>query len=224
MSHTKFDNEQSFLKELNLNLYQTANDCIEQKASFLIGISGGSVLGFIDTKDIDNPSLWKTFLIDERYVPVESAESNFFSLKQSAYKNNADLQKGIGIIDTKMKITQCAQNYEKTVFQEIKKNQNKIDLIVMGVGPDGHIASLFPGHPALRQTRAGITTITDSPKPPANRISFTFPLILNSKKIFMILYGTNKIDTTRRILEKDKSIPAGHLYAIHPNCHLFIYY
>lgn len=61
--------------------------------------------------------------------------------------------------------------------------------MLLGMGPDGHIASLFPGHPLLNENQRWVTYIKDSPKPPPQRITFTFPVINSSSNIAMVVTG-----------------------------------
>jgi 6-phosphogluconolactonase len=66
------------------------------------------------------------------------------------------------------------------------------DITFLGVGPDGHIASLFPDHPSVRETTAKVIAETDSPKPPPLRLSLTLPVINASERIWLVLAGADK--------------------------------
>lgn len=66
------------------------------------------------------------------------------------------------------------------------------DITFLGVGPDGHVASLFPDHPAVRETVKKVVAETDSPKPPPERLSLTLPVINASERIWLVLAGADK--------------------------------
>lgn len=66
------------------------------------------------------------------------------------------------------------------------------DITFLGVGPDGHVASLFPDHPAVRETIKKVIAETDSPKPPRERLSLTLPVINASERIWLVLAGADK--------------------------------
>ena len=87
-----------------------------------------------------------------------------------------------------------------------------IDLNILGVGPDGHVASLFPGIADLDDQRS-IFAITDSPKPPAGRISFTMKTINEAAEVWIVAAGESKADAVAKIIEGDLSIPASYVSA-----------
>lgn len=66
------------------------------------------------------------------------------------------------------------------------------DVIFLGVGPDGHVASLFPDHASVRETSATVVAETDSPKPPPERLSLTLPVINRSERVWLVLAGADK--------------------------------
>ncbi|KAK8937215.1 hypothetical protein KSP39_PZI012807 [Platanthera zijinensis] len=71
--------------------------------------------------------------------------------------------------------------------------------MLLGMGPDGHIASLFPGHPLLHETSRWVASIRNSPKPPAERITFTIPVINSSAYIALVVTGSGKADVVRHV-------------------------
>jgi 6-phosphogluconolactonase len=83
----------------------------------------------------------------------------------------------------------------------------KIDLNILGVGPDGHVASLFPGIADI-DDRRDIFAITNSPKPPASRISFTMKFINEAREVWIVAAGESKAEAVAKIIEGDLSIPA----------------
>ncbi|XP_026316007.1 6-phosphogluconolactonase, partial [Hyposmocoma kahamanoa] len=87
----------------------------------------------------------------------------------------------------------------------------KFDLLLLGMGPDGHTCSLFPGHPLLNETDTPVAAITDSPKPPPERITITFPVINNARNCIFAISGAGKADMVKRILKDKEDLPAGRV-------------
>jgi 6-phosphogluconolactonase len=83
-----------------------------------------------------------------------------------------------------------------------------LDVVLLGVGPDGHIASIFPGHPGLEETGIAFT-LGDSPKPPAERMSLTLPVLEDVELSVVLARGAGKAATLARAFAADPSLPLG---------------
>lgn len=142
---------------------------------------------------------------DERFVELESAERNAHPLHS-------------GLVNKEIVIHESlAPNSPATIEEAVSDYASAlagitIDLNILGVGPDGHVASLFPGVADLDDQRS-IFAITDSPKPPAARISFTMKLINEAREVWIIAAGESKADAVAKIIEGDLSIPASYVSA-----------
>jgi 6-phosphogluconolactonase len=83
------------------------------------------------------------------------------------------------------------------------------DVLMLGVGEDGHVASLFPEHPVLNET--GTTAaVHNSPKPPPTRITLTMPAIQSADEVWLVAAGPDKTESVGAALNGDKSLPAAH--------------
>ena len=79
----------------------------------------------------------------------------------------------------------------------------RFDVVLLGMGPDGHIASLFPGHDALDVTDRAVVGVHGSPKPPPERVSLTLPAIEAAEEVWLVVAGTDKAEAAARALAGD---------------------
>ncbi|MBM2615383.1 6-phosphogluconolactonase [Actinoplanes sp. LDG1-06] len=84
------------------------------------------------------------------------------------------------------------------------------DVLMLGVGEDGHVASLFPGHPVFDLTAGTTSAVHDSPKPPPTRVTLTLPAIQSADEVWLIAAGPDKTDSVGRAVGGDKALPAAH--------------
>lgn len=85
-------------------------------------------------------------------------------------------------------------------YAEELKDVHSFDLLMLGVGPDGHVASLFPGFPQLRVDNTSAVAVHDSPKPPPTRVSLTFPALAKATEIWFVVAGEDKADAVQTTL------------------------
>ena len=85
-------------------------------------------------------------------------------------------------------------------YAEQLANVLTFDVLMLGVGPDGHVASLFPGQPALQESERTAVAVHDAPKPPPTRISLTFPILNRSDEVWFVVSGEDKAEAVRKAL------------------------
>jgi len=145
--------------------------------SLVLMISGGSILRVLEgsrIKELDK-SRWKVYFSDERVVPLTDKNSNF--------KCAEGFLKGVGSVFP----VQTALSHKEMVEDYREKLQNaKFDLAFLGIGEDGHIASIFPDSKTIDSADL-VTLIEDSPKPPSERVTVT-PRMLSmvQKLVFLV--------------------------------------
>jgi len=92
------------------------------------------------------------------------------------------------------------------LYAHIVASVAPLDVVTLGVGEDGHTASLFPGHPALKAT-ALVVGIRDSPKPPPQRVTLTFPALQRARRVIILATGAGKADAVAKA--KRGEVPSG---------------
>jgi 6-phosphogluconolactonase len=135
---------------------------------------------------------------DERCVPPLDAESNYAMALTSLMRTAVPAS--VHRIPAELGAEAAAALYEPTVAAA------PLDLVLLGLGPDGHTASLFPGAPALSATSL-VVAVHDAPKPPPDRVSLTLVALRSARRALVLATGREKADAVRRALEG--AVPAG---------------
>ena len=159
------------------------------------------------------------FLADERYVPLNSEDSNFRMINENLADKVKNLRRFYHY-NTRDSISTITDQYQKTLEQF---ESPLFDLVILGLGADGHTASLFPNSPALNE-KSRLVVHTQSADG-MDRMSLTFPAILDSKKIIFLIQGKNKKVVVGKWSEKKAT--ADELPAIrileHPDVEAFYF-
>ncbi|KAJ3188367.1 6-phosphogluconolactonase [Gaertneriomyces sp. JEL0708] len=200
---------------LDRKVTELSKKAIETSSRFTVALSGGSlpkILGekLKDNKDIDF-SKWHIFWADERCVPLDSQDSNYLAAKETLLDHIKIPQNQIHTINPALidNPSKAASDYVEQLHQVFGQGTPAFDLILLGMGPDGHCCSLFPGHKLLDFNDALIAPITDSPKPPPSRITFTYPLVNNATTNLFVVTGEGKADVLHRIIDLKEDFPSG---------------
>jgi 6-phosphogluconolactonase len=144
---------------------------------------------------------------DERYVPADSNDRNDRAAE-------LDLLDVVGVDPARVHAMPAADEAHPDVHaaaaaydQEVRTHASEpFDLVLLGVGPDGHVASLFPGFPQLEVDDRLAVGVTDSPKPPPERITLTFPALNRTRDVWFLVSGEEKAHAVARALADDGSV------------------
>lgn len=205
-----------------------AQQATSERSCFSIGLSGGSVakiisLGLRDRKDVDW-SAWNVFYCDERLVPFSDGDSTHAFFQKELF-DKVPIQ-NINAIDPTLSVEDAAQDYTTKIRKLYPGNAlPTFDLLLLGMGPDGHTCSLFPGHPGLDETEKLVIPISDSPKPPPCRITLTFPVLNNARCVLVISTGASKAEAVKGCLEPppgESPLPAGRVRPTAGELHWFL--
>ena len=138
---------------------------------------------------------------DERFVGIDLPDRNDGQARDAFLDRvGATRVHSLADNDCSLGAADAAHAYAQTLPAE------PFDLTLLGVGPDGHIASLFPGFPQLHETEQLAVAVFDSPKPPPVRVSLTYPALANSDTVMFIVAGSDKADAVARALAPDGTI------------------
>jgi 6-phosphogluconolactonase len=197
---------------------EISHESVKNKGFFTVALSGGRTpIDFYTMLSASkNQLLWKKthiFLVDERFVPPSHKESNYCLIQEHLLKA-IDIQKGnIHPVQTEEATSEiAAERYEADIrqfFNTVRDDKiPKFDLIMLGIGEDGHTASLFPGSSSLKEKQR-LTIPVIAVKPPHKRISLTLPVLTNAKRIMFLVTGSQKAGIVREIVEESESrLPA----------------
>lgn len=186
---------------------------------FACGLTGGSTalifLGSLREAAVEWSHV-RLYWGDERAVPPDHPSSNYGLAERlllSPLGARAPFAQRMPAEEPDL--TRAARQYDAVL-------PPALDLLILGVGDDGHICSLFPGHPALREGTAKALAIEDSPKPPPRRMTLSLPYVLASRHIWIVAIGPRKLPILRRAVSKaDVTTPFELVVANHGSVTVF---
>ena len=199
-------------------IFEQARAALAERDQFRIALSGGNTPRPVYTEfaRIGHDLPWDRMVFtfgDERCVPPDDAQSNYRMARESLFVPAAVPEKSVmrmrGEIDPQL----AAQEYQDGLDSLAASRGEKIyrhDLILLGMGDDGHTASLFPETAALEEkTRSVVANFV--PKFDSWRITFTFPLISQARHICFLVNANKNVALLEKVIQGDKQFPAARV-------------
>jgi 6-phosphogluconolactonase len=192
-----------------------SNKAVAAKGYFTIALSGGKtpelLYAILSQPPFKENIPWKNIIIifgDERFVSASSDESNYKMANEALLKKAPLSKKNILRVETeKTSPALAAAAYEKSIKKYISA-KNSFDLILLGIGEEGHTASLFPGSVLLKEKKRLVKEVFVKEKN-MYRISFTLRCINKAKNVLFMVTGENKTDILKKIFSgRSRSLPA----------------
>ncbi|CAG8766981.1 32808_t:CDS:2, partial [Racocetra persica] len=216
-----------------------SEESIKSRGRFTVSISGGSLPKLL-AADLKNRKgvewdKWEVFFCDERIVPLDHEDSNYLVCKKELFDHVPIQPEKIHTIKPELATENEVEGDEETVDTDYQQQLLEVfsgaksiafpvfDLLLLGIGPDGHTCSLFPGHPLLDEKTVWVAYIGDSPKPPPRRVTLTLPVINHARNVAFVATGSGKQDILHQIFEvPDSKLPAQLVKPTHGNLYWFL--
>jgi 6-phosphogluconolactonase len=212
---------------MNIDVFDTA-DSVAQKAAaiiaaearaaaasrgrFLMAVSGGHtpwvMLRALVNQDVPWPAV-HVVQVDERVAPAGDPDRNLTHLRESLLDHAPLVPEHIHPMPVESTDLETAAAQYAATLGKIAGSPPVLDLVHLGLGPDGHTASLVPGDPVLNVKDADVA-ITGTYQG-RRRMTLTYPIINRSRRVLWVVTGGEKVQMLNRLLTGDESIPAGRI-------------
>lgn len=193
------ESPEALIAQATSDFAELVGELRESKSELTVLLTGGTLgIEFIAALGDTSVDLTNIHFIfgDERYVPRDHADRN----EHQALAALPGLQSNlIRYPEASEKLEDAKQRFSfvlENLFGPIESPLRQIDLTILGMGPDGHIASLFPG---VEHEDAWIVSEDNSPKPPSERLSFSYQALNNSERVWFLVAGAGKADALRSV-------------------------
>jgi 6-phosphogluconolactonase len=234
------------VNKMELHIYKTADEVIEELANYFIQIihsaikekndctvalSGGNspkkLYELLASRDYSQKIDWDKiyfFFGDERYVPFNDPENNGYMAKKALFEPLMIPDANIFYINTSVSPDDAAKKYSKRILSHFKNKPVRFDLILLGLGDNGHTASLFP-HTDVLQEKKSLVKAVYLEGTSSYRITMTAALINEAYNIAFLVYGEAKANAVYEVLEGEKNVetyPAQLIIPEEGNVHWFL--
>jgi 6-phosphogluconolactonase len=177
----------------------------------ILALSGGSTPGPVyeelGDSELSKKVPWsqlEIYFADERAVPIDDPESNYRLVKDTLLRSHPE------VLGQVFRMPADAPDRDQAAKRYARRLPDPIDILVLGMGPDGHTASLFPGSAALDEAEQRVVAVT-APKPPPDRMTITPGVIGRARSVVVLAAGAEKTAMVARALHGEpdvKSVPA----------------
>ena len=193
------ESPEALIAQATSDFAELVGELRKSKSELTVLLTGGTLgIEFIAALGETSVDLTNIYFIfgDERYVPRDHADRNehqalavFPALQSNLIRYPEASEK---LEDAKQRFSFELENF----LGPIASPSRQIDLTILGMGPDGHIASLFPG---VKHEGEWIVSEENSPKPPSERLSFSYQALNNSERVWFLVAGAGKADALRSV-------------------------
>ena len=205
-----FADEQATAQAAAKAIAAEARSAVAARGRFVLAVSGGRT-PWIMLRALANEELpWQSIhvvQVDERVAPLGDADRNLTHLRESLLDHSAIPPEQIHPMRVDLPNLDAAAGEYASLLSEIGGSPPTLDLIHLGLGPDGHTASLVPGDPVLNviDKDIAVTGVYQGRR----RMTLTYPIINRARRILWLATGSEKAGPLLRLREGDPSIPAG---------------
>jgi len=191
------------------------------KDTFRVSLSGGStpktLFGLLASDEFKNRFPWQRvswYWGDERFVPYDSPESNYRMTREAMFSKVAVPAENIHPVPVDGTPEGAAQRYEQTLKEAygatiLDPARPLFDVTLLGLGPDGHTASLLPAEPVLEERKRWVAAVSHGR--PEVRITMTYPVIESSKRVAFLVSGREKANIFHAIRAGGSNVPAARV-------------
>jgi 6-phosphogluconolactonase len=200
-----FVDKAEFLAENLAGRFEVAGrQAITSRSRFTVALPGGSVATTFFPRLARVPLDWSNvdfFWGDERAVPPSDPDSNY-ALARTLWLEPARVpaERVHRMKAEEADLGKAAADYAGEL-ERVAGSPPRLDLVLLGVGPDGHVCSLFAGHPVLAVRDAAVAVVEDSPKAPPRRLTLTLPVLTAAELVVVVALGRGKAEVIRAAIE-----------------------
>lgn len=222
MQIKEFDEHSKMSQKAAEHIVELANACVKEQGCFVMALSGGNspvqIYDRLGELPLKNEMPWKKTLVfwgDDRYIPPGDRESNYHIANDAMLSKVSIPQENIFRIPTEVSPIEIAASLYETIMRKVfvklraidrEKKLPVFDLVILGVGKDGHTASLFPGHKAVNEKVKWVTFVKAHARITLReRITITLPVINAAKNVMFIIAGEGKGEMIKQILDDKKA-------------------
>ena len=213
-------------------LVRIADESVRERDRFSVAISGGSTPRPLYRKLAEEP--WRSempwehthiFWVDERCVPARDPASNYGAARADFLDRIPTPSRHIHPMPGDLDPEEGAEGYEAGLIRFFGLRQGELpvfDLMLLGIGRDGHTASLFPGQPSLDEKERLVISVTGG-DPFLPRLTLTCPVMNHARHAIFLVSGEGKADIMRAVLEnRDQTLPAQRIQPKHGDLTWFL--
>jgi 6-phosphogluconolactonase len=197
-------------------IFESQTEAILERGIFRIALCGGQTPGRLyhrlatdEWKDTMSWEQWEVFWSDERAVPLDNPDSNYY-IARRAFLDKVPIGDIWPMHADPEHLSESAADYARLLKSRFGGALPVFDTILLGMGSDGHTASLFPGHPAMKSD--SIVEAVETSQKPSRRLTLTLPVLNHARRILFQVTGVEKAGSLHEILEaKNETLPAARV-------------